>query len=206
MEHVDKARAELKKVVMTMPEFVAFCEKNGLPADLVLGGGIAAFVLVGVILQGYNIICALLTCVYPMICSIKTIESEDDDETKNWLSFWTVFGFFQIIEMFAGFILNFIPYYGLIRILFFIYLMAPQTNGAHTFYSVVLKPYLRAHEKEIKAFIEKVQAQAEEAKKQGLSKASEIATTENMMKAAAAAQDAQQKINDLKEESEKKDE
>ena len=202
MDYVKKIETELNNFAKTQPEFVKQCEKYGVPPGMVLGGVLALLLIIGVITQGYAIICALLTCVYPMLCSIKTIEGDNEDETTKWLSFWTVFGFFQIIEMFAGFILNFIPYYGLIRILFFLYLMAPQTNGAFTFYSVVLKPYLRAHEKDIQAFIAKVQAQAEEAKKQGLNKVSEVATTENMMKAAAAAQEAQTKINEMKDEQE----
>ena len=112
---------------------------------------------------------------------------------------------FSIVEMFFGFILNFIPYYSIVRILFFVYLMAPQTNGAHTFYASVLAPYLKAHEKEIHAFIEKVQSQAEDvakdAMKQASDKAKEIATPENMMKAAAAAQDAQKKLDEVAGES-----
>ena len=58
-----------------MPELMAICKKYNVPADLVLGGAIGVTLLVGIILQGYNIIIALLTCVYPMLMSIKTIES-----------------------------------------------------------------------------------------------------------------------------------
>ena len=50
MEHVDKARKELDKLANTMPEFVDICKKYNLPADLVLGGTISVFVLIGVIL------------------------------------------------------------------------------------------------------------------------------------------------------------
>ena len=107
-----------------------------------------------------------------MIMSIKTIESKSDEETKNWLSFWCIYGIFSIVEMFFGFILAFIPYYSIIRIGFFVFLMAPQTNGAHVFYTSVLAPYMKAHEKEIKAFIEKAQASANELGKEAVSQAS----------------------------------
>lgn len=124
------------------------------------------------------------------------------------MSFWTVFGCFSIVEMFFGFILNFIPYYSIIRIVFFVYLMAPQTKGAHTFYQVVLAPYLKAHEKEIEEFIKKVSEQAEEVGKQAVkeatAKASELSSAENMAKAAAMASEAKQKLDkaneDLKED------
>ena len=67
MEYVDKARAELTNYANGIPELVAVCKQYGLPADLVLGGGVFVVLIGLVILQGYNIVCALLTCVYPMI-------------------------------------------------------------------------------------------------------------------------------------------
>ena len=43
---------------------------------------------------------------------------------------------------------------------FFIFLMAPQTNGAYTLYATILKPFLKNHEKEIMAMIEVIKKQA----------------------------------------------
>ena len=67
MEHVEKVRKELTKYANGMPELITICAKYNLPADLVLGGTLGLVLLIGVILQGYNIVCALLTCVYPML-------------------------------------------------------------------------------------------------------------------------------------------
>ena len=69
-----------------------------------------------------------------MYMSITAIESKSEEEAKTWLSFWCVFGIFQTLEMFFGFVFSFIPYYGLVRLIFFLYLMLPQTNGAYTLY------------------------------------------------------------------------
>ena len=132
MDYVKKIETELNNFAKTQPEFVKQCEKYGVPPGMVLGGVLALLLIIGVITQGYAIICALLTCVYPMLCSIKTIEKHDNEETTRWLSFWTVFGIFQTVEMFVGFILAYIPYYSIIRLIFFVYLQAPQTNGALT--------------------------------------------------------------------------
>jgi hypothetical protein len=55
--------------------------------------------------------------------------------------------------MFAGFILAFIPYYSIVRILFFVFLMAPQTNGAAIIYKSAISPFLKAHKEEIETFI-----------------------------------------------------
>ena len=84
-----------------------------------------------------------------MIASIRAIESPAEDDDKLWLSFWTVFGIFQTVELFFGFILSFIPYYYWLRLAFFIFLMAPQTQGAATVYEKIFKPFLEQHKDEI---------------------------------------------------------
>ena len=49
MEHVDKARAELKKTAESIPELMGVCKQYNLPPDLVLGGG-CVVVLLGLII------------------------------------------------------------------------------------------------------------------------------------------------------------
>ena len=49
MEYVDKARAELTNYANGIPELIAVCKQYGLPADLVLGGGVFV-VLIGLVI------------------------------------------------------------------------------------------------------------------------------------------------------------
>ena len=56
-----------------IPQFDELCKKNKLPAGAILGGVISFVVLLLTILQGYNIIVALLTCAYPILMSIRTV-------------------------------------------------------------------------------------------------------------------------------------
>ena len=139
---------------------------------------------------------------------MKTIEKKHGDDTTKWLSFWTVFGLFQTVEMFIGFILAYVPYYSIVRIVFFVYLQAPQTNGAQTLYKAVFQPFLKKHEKDIQAFVDSVQSKAAEAKAEMVNQAKEAASSENILKVAQATQDLQKNIQDAqpeKSESEKKD-
>lgn len=177
------------------------CKKYGLPPGMVLLGVSGVLVVLGIIMQGYNIVCALLTCVYPMLQSIKTIESDDHEETNMWLCFWTVFGLFQTAEMFIGFILYFIPYYSIVRILFFMYLMMPQTQGARTLYTTVFRPALKKHQGAIKEFIEKVTDKASELQKEGMAAganmAKDLSSAENMAKAAQVAAQVQKATENI---------
>merc|ERR1719331_1424451 len=162
MDKVNQALEEFDKQAQHLPEFVEMCKKYGVPPGAVLGGTLALVTVIGIIMQGYNIVCALITCVYPMLMSIRTIESDDNEETNMWLCFWTVFGIFQTVELFFGFILGFIPYYSIVRIGFFLYLMLPQTQGARTLYTAIFRPLLKKHQDDIKEFIAKVTDKASE--------------------------------------------
>ena len=123
-----------------------------------------------------------------MIASIRAIESPDEDDDKNWLCFWTVFGIFQTVELFFGFILSFIPYYYWLRLAFFVFLMAPQTEGAAKLYKTVFKPLLDTYKDDIHKFIEKTKSGAsvlqDEAMKAGKEAARDLSSAENMLKAA----------------------
>ena len=63
---------------------------------------------------------------------------------------------------------------------------------------MVIKPFLTAHEEDIKNIITNIQKQADEAAKEGLAAANKAAkdnlTAENMMKGAAKIQEAQDKL------------
>jgi receptor expression-enhancing protein 5/6 len=83
-----------------------------------------------------------VTVLYPAVHSIRAIESEDEDDDKVWLTYWMVFGVFNVIETFFGVIFWFIPYWGWIRPGFFVWLILPQFNGSRVIYESVLQPLL----------------------------------------------------------------
>jgi receptor expression-enhancing protein 5/6 len=99
--------------------------------------------IVILVLFGGTILSVVFTVLYPSIQSIKAIESEGENDDKEWLTYWTIFGLFHLMDEFGGFILSFIPFYFYIRIAFFVFLMAPQTKGALTIYKYVVGPILQ---------------------------------------------------------------
>ena len=81
-------------MALHFPELCKVCEKNKVSPGLVLGGVGSVLSLAILIFQGYNILCALLTTVYPIIQSIRTVQTADPDDTNTWLCYWTIFGLF----------------------------------------------------------------------------------------------------------------
>lgn len=93
-----------------------------------------------------------VTVLYPALHSIRAIESEDDKDDKIWLSYWMIFGIFNVLETFFGFIFWIIPYWSWVRLGFFIWLLLPQFNGSLVVYESVFRPLLKANQDLIKHY------------------------------------------------------
>jgi receptor expression-enhancing protein 5/6 len=84
----------------------------------------------------------LVAFVYPVYASIKAIESTDKDDDTLWLTYWIVFSLFKIIEGGADYLISFIPFYFIGKLVFLVWCYYPATKGANTIYQTVIKPYV----------------------------------------------------------------
>lgn len=72
---------------------------------------------------------------YPFLASLKSIEHNDADLIKQWLSYWIVFSFVIYFDGILSLVLFFLPLYEFFKVnyfkqsLFFIWLFNPKTNG-----------------------------------------------------------------------------
>ncbi len=99
--------------------------------------------IVLVILLGFgSFIIDLIGFVYPLYCSIRAIESDDKDDDVQWLTYWLIFGAFKLFEAITDFLISFIPFYFIIKVLFLIWCYYPSTLGAKKIYTVFFKPYI----------------------------------------------------------------
>lgn len=163
MEIIQKQVQKLNKYGQKIPPIVKLSEKTKVEPGYILGGALALSSLLILLFFGGAILSAVLTVVYPAFKSIKALETKDtDDDDKIWLTYWVVFGVFTLLDEFAFFILNLIPFYWYIRLGFFVWLMAPQTQGAQVVYRSVLRPLLHQHKDRIQAVIDNVKGSASE--------------------------------------------
>ena len=150
------------------------------------------------ILFGGTILTVVFTVLYPSIQSIKAIESNGEDDDKEWLTYWTIFGLFHLVDEFAGFVLNFIPFYFYIRLAFFVFLMAPQTKGALTIYKYLVGPILKQHKSSIQAFIDEIKGSASDVASAAKDQAAkQLNDPANLLKAAQYANQAQDQMNKI---------
>ncbi|ORZ24305.1 TB2/DP1, HVA22 family-domain-containing protein [Absidia repens] len=83
-----------------------------------------------------------LSWLYPAYASFKAIETPSTEDDKQWLTYWTVIGFVQLIEYFSDILLFWFPFYYLFKTLFVLYLTLPRFRGAQVLYTRVLRPQL----------------------------------------------------------------
>ena len=79
----------------------------------------------------------------PAYLSLKAIESPQAEDDVQWLTYWTVFGFFTFLESFAlRIILYYFSWYYVFKTAFILWLQLPATRGARTVHQSVLRPFV----------------------------------------------------------------
>ncbi|CAG8621948.1 10186_t:CDS:2 [Acaulospora morrowiae] len=97
---------------------------------------------------------------YPAYASFKAIETPDEKDDIQWLTYWTVFGFVNLAEFFSDRILYWMPFYYLFKTLFFLWLFLPPFKGAHTVYHKFLRPTLLAYQGDVDSGLKNIKDKA----------------------------------------------
>ena len=80
--------------------------------------------------------------VYPLIRSVIALETEDKNDDKQWLTYWSIYGIMTLIDEFTSVLLTRIPYYFFIKVCFLIWLFNPMTMGAKLIFEKVVAPLM----------------------------------------------------------------
>merc|ERR1712057_54482 len=83
--------------------------------------------------------------VYPAYASFKSLENQDKDEHREWLTYWVVYSCFSLTEGFMEYVLFWVPFYYPIKLAFLFFLFLPQTKGAMKLYEQFLRPALKPY-------------------------------------------------------------
>jgi len=129
-------------------------KKTGIEGKYVVLGLIVCLLIVSV---GYfeRIITNLIGTIYPAYWTMKSIQSQNDDD-KYWLTYWVVFAFFSLIDVFSGFLMKLIPFYFIFKIIFLVWLFMPNTQGCYYIYYFVIVKLFKHVEKDIDEATEKI--------------------------------------------------
>ena len=143
----------MEKVFEFLNQQGAFVSKYGLFIGM-------AAVFLGI---GQTYITVLLGVAYPAFMSFLALESDETDDDKQWLTYWVIFGMFNIVDQWSGFILHFIPFYFVIKLCFLVFLFHPSTQGATMIYNAYVLPTMEKYEDQISAAEQKLAKMSETA-------------------------------------------
>ena len=173
-EKIKENTALLDPYASMVPVLVDLSAKLEVNPGFLLSGAGLVLLLILVIVKGWAIMITTITVLYPALKSIRAIESKDGgDDDKQWLTYWMVFGIYSVLDTFFSFVFWFIPYWGIIQPLFFLWLIMPQFNGALTIYEIVLQPVMKQNKDLIQKWAELFTTNLQEAQKSATSMGSQ---------------------------------
>jgi len=117
-------------------------KKTGQPKVLFFLVAAAALTSAVCGLGGMKLMSDLFGFVYPAYMSFKAIDSVDPTDDTQWLTYWVVFALFSISETVLSFLVSWIPFYYVIKVVFFAWLYHPRFMGAGLIYKQVVKPFV----------------------------------------------------------------
>ena len=135
--------------------------KTGIPAKYVY---IALGICIASVIIGYleQYIVCVVGIVIPALLSMKALESQDTEDDKQWLTYWIVFGIFTFIDLFTNFLLKFIPFYFVLKILFLIWLFLPSFRGAKVIYKAFISGFYNKYRAQIDELDSRIESKANE--------------------------------------------
>lgn len=134
-----------------------------ISATLLVAAFVGSLILLLILkLAGFtmNIVVDILGFVYPVYMSYKAINTEDTADDKQWLTYWVVYGFLQLVEK-LFFLEYLIPLYFLFKLLFLWYCAC--RGGATHVYKHVIQPSMSQYEQRIDESIDSLSRQTNEA-------------------------------------------
>ncbi|KAJ4423072.1 hypothetical protein N0V82_002201 [Gnomoniopsis sp. IMI 355080] len=100
-----------------------------------------------------KLLSSIASFLFPLFASYKALKTSDPAQLTPWLMYWVVLACALLVESWTEWFLMWIPLYPYVRLLFLLYLVLPQTQGARIIYTTYVHPYLEDNESSIEDLI-----------------------------------------------------
>ncbi|XP_059664929.1 HVA22-like protein f isoform X2 [Cornus florida] len=80
---------------------------------------------------------------YPLYASILAIESPSTLDDQQWLTYWVLYSFITLFELSCWRVLQWLPFWPYMKLLFCMWLVLPIFNGAAYIYMNFVRKYVK---------------------------------------------------------------
>jgi len=132
---------QLDKELNNYPALKNLESRTQVPKAYLVIGSVVLLLL----LHAFNSLAApvsnIIGWVLPAYFSLKALETPGPQDDIQWLTYWVVFGFFNLFETLAlRILLYYFSWYFAFKSLFILWLQLPAFRGAQVTYGTVIKP------------------------------------------------------------------
>lgn len=150
LQRIDELGGRIVQVVAQVPILYQYLlvaeEKSGVKRGHI---ATAIAVALAMIVLSSSITSDAIGTLYPLYMSIKAIESRSMKHAlpvfHSLLTYWMLFFSIKLFEEIFQWLVDFIPFYTLFKILFFIWAYHPTTRGSTTILTTIIRPYITEH-------------------------------------------------------------
>ncbi|CAG7887557.1 unnamed protein product [Brassica rapa] len=87
----------------------------------------------------------LVMLVYPLYASVVAMESTTKVDDEQWLAYWIIYSFLTLTELILQSLLEWIPIWYSVKLVFVAWLVLPQFHGAAFIYNRVVREQFKKH-------------------------------------------------------------
>ncbi|KAA0057759.1 HVA22-like protein e [Cucumis melo var. makuwa] len=87
----------------------------------------------------------VLMLLYPLYASVVAIESTSKLDDEQWLAYWIIYSFLTLMEMVLQPVLEWIPIWYSVKLVFAAWLVLPQFKGAAFLYERFARPHIKKY-------------------------------------------------------------
>ncbi|GAB4837812.1 HVA22-like protein f [Ancistrocladus abbreviatus] len=80
---------------------------------------------------------------YPLYASMRAIETPSSLDDQQWLTYWVLYSFITLFELSFWKVLQWLPFWAYLKLLFCMWLVLPIFNGAAYIYEKIVRNYIK---------------------------------------------------------------
>jgi receptor expression-enhancing protein 5/6 len=95
-----------------------------------------------------NLLVTTIKVAWPSYATFKAIVSVEEGDDSAWLVYWVIVGLESFLASYILPFVSWIPFFLIVRVVFYIWLQLPVFNGSVILFTKVVQPFMEAHSRE----------------------------------------------------------